>query len=248
MANISMEALKDEFNFVETTFDQLHLGGECNKMTTLGGKLPVAIDQFLIHKKVVQGRVHDSKSLSRWAPKMMDAIALALIQRVFNQEPRLAQLSWQDHIKNGHIPHRRDCRVCQETLQLQRPHRRIKNAISGVLSIDTAGPLELSSDVDGSDGRFLLIGALTWLAHRETPLREVLPEDPIPDDAPSLDIIPHEEEEIGEDEEEEGAGQNFPPNALGNVEDRDVGDGEAVPDQEKLEEELRTLRFRSFVW
>ena len=55
-------------------------------------------------------------------------------------------------------------------------------------------------------------------------------------------IIPHEEEEIGEDEEEEGAGQNFPPNALGNVEDatQDVGDGEAVPDQEKLEEELRT--------
>ena len=99
------KALKDEFNFVETTFDQLHLGGENNnKMTTLGGNLPVAIDQFLIHKKVVQGRVHDSKSLSRWAPRMMDAIALALIQHVFNQEPRLAQLSWQDHIQKWPRP------------------------------------------------------------------------------------------------------------------------------------------------
>ena len=241
--------LKDEFNFQEITFDQLHFGGECNKMTTLGGNLPVSTDIFKVDKKVgFRGRVHDSKSLSRWAPKMMDAIATALIQHAFKQEPRLAQLTWQDHVKNGHIPYRRDCRVCQETLQLQRPHRRVKNAISGVLSLDTAGPLELSSDVDGSNSKFLLIGALTWLVHRDVPLKEALPEDPLPDDAPSLDNIPGEDEGICEGEEEEENEQNPPPNALGNVEDatRDVGDGGGVQSEDKIEEELRDFQVQVF--
>ena len=241
------KALKEEFEFVETTFDQLHLGGECNKMTTLGGNIPVAIDRFLIQKKAVKGRVHDSKSLSRWAPKMMDAIATALIQHVLKQEPRLAQLSWQDHIKNGHSPYRRDCKVCQETLQLQRPHRRVKNAISGVLSLDTAGPLELSSDVDGSNAKFLLVGALTWLVHRDVPLKEALPEEPLPDDAPSLNIMSDEEEILAEEEEEETEHAS-PPNALGNVEDatRDVGVDEAVSVQKEIEEELKDFQLQVF--
>ena len=243
------KAIKSEFNLTELTFDQFHLGGECNKMTTVGGNFPVAMEPFQVKKKLApRGRIHDSKSLSRWAPGMMDAIATALIQHVFKQEPRLAQLSWQDHVKNGHIPYRRDCRVCQETLQLQRPHRRIKNAISGVLSLDTAGPLELSSDVDGSEGKFLLVGALTWLIHRDVPLKEVLPEDPLPEDAPSLGVIPQENEEVFDEEEIGESGQTSSPDALGNVEDatRDVGVEEAVPDQKGLEEDLKDFEVQVF--
>ena len=243
------KALKDEFNFHENTFDQFHLGGECPKMTTLGGNLPVDVDPFKNERKLLpRGRVHDSKSLSRWAPKMMDAIATALIQHVFKQEPRLAQLSWQDHVKNGHIPYRRDCKVCQETLQLQRPHRRVRNAISGVLSLDTAGPLELSADVDGSDSKFLLVGALTWLVHREAPLKEDLPDDPLPEDAPPLDELPGDEELFGEAEEGEEIEHNSPSDALGNAEEapRDVGHGEGVQSEEKLEEELGDFQVQVF--
>ena len=215
------KAIKDEFNFTELTFDQFHLGGECNKMTTVGGSLPVSIDPFQVKRKApLKGRIHDSKSLSRWAPGMMDAIATSLMQHGLRQEPRMAQLSWADHLKNGHIPYRRDCRVCQETLQLQRPHRKVKNAISGVLSVDTAGPLEPSADVDGSEAKFLLVGALTWLVHREVPLKESLPEGPLPEDAPSLDVIL----EGDEDQEEEGLGQSSSHDASGNAEEapRDV--------------------------
>ena len=209
----------------------------------------MSIEAFQVKRKTPpRGRIHDSKSLSRWAPGMMDAIATSLIQHGFKQEPRMAQLSWADHVKNGHIPYRRDCRVCQETLQVQRPHRRIKNAISGVLSLDTAGPLELAADVDGSKAKFMLIGALTWLVHRDVPLKEDLPEDPLPDDAPSLDDIPQEEEEheVGKGRDE--SGQASSPDALGNVEDatRDVGVEEPGPDHQSVEEELKDFKVEVF--
>ena len=239
------KAIKDEFNFTELTFDQFHLGGECNKMTTVGGSLPVSIDPFQVKRKAPpKGRIHDSKSLSRWAPGMMDAIATSLMQHGLRQEPRMAQLSWADHLKNGHIPYRRDCRVCQETLQLQRPHRKVKNAISGVLSVDTAGPLEPSADVDGSEAKFLLVGALTWLVHREVPLKESLPEGPLPEDAPSLDVIL----EGDENQEEEGLGQSSSHDASGNAEEatRDVVEEEAVPEQGGPEEELGDFQVQVF--
>jgi len=95
--------------------------------------------------------------------------------------------------------------------------------ISGVLSLDTAGPLELSADVDGSDSKFLLIGSLTWLVHREVPLKEALPDDPLPDDAPPLDDLPGDDEVVGEGEEQEEIEQNSPPNALGNAEEACFG-------------------------
>eukprot|EP00434_Breviolum_minutum_P034818 symbB.v1.2.030822.t1/scaffold3511.1/size105743/1 len=241
-----MVAIKDEFNLTELTFDQFHLGGECNKMTTVGGNLPASIDLFQVKRKTPpKGRIHDSKSLSRWAPGMMDAIATSLIQHGLRQEPRMAQLSWADHLKNGHIPYRRDCRICQETLQLQRPHRGVKNAISGVLSVDTAGPLELSTDVDGSEAKFLLVGALTWLVHREVPLKKSLPEEPLPEDAPSLDVIL----EGDKDQEEEGLGQSSSHDASGNAEEeapRDVVEEEAVPKQGGPEEELGDFQIQVF--
>ena len=204
----------------------------------------MSIDPFQVKRKTPpKGRIHDSKSLSRWAPGMMDAIATSLMQHGLQQEPRMAQLSWADHLKNGHIPYRRDCRVCQETLQLQRPHRKVKNAISGVLSVDTAGPLEPSTDVDGSEAKFLLVGALTWLVHREVPLKESLPEGPLPEDAPSLDVIL----EGDEDQEEEGLGQSSSHDASGNAEEapRDVVEEEAVPEQGGPEEELGDFQVSS---
>ena len=102
------KSLAKEFDFQEVTFDQYDLGGECNKMTTLGGNLKVDVDQFKMPRKPNYKRVQDSKSLSRWAPRMMDAISTALVQHVFNKEPCLSQLSWKDHVLMGHTPYRRD--------------------------------------------------------------------------------------------------------------------------------------------
>ena len=116
------------------------------------------------------------------------------------------------------------------------------------MSLDTAGPLELAADVDGSKAKFMLIGALTWLVHRDVPLKEVLPEDPLPDDAPSLDDIPQEEEEheVGKGRDE--SGQASSPDALGNVEDatRDVGVEEPGPDHQNVEEELKDFKVEVF--
>ena len=111
--------------------------------------------------------------------------------------------------------------------------------------MDTAGPLELSQDLEKENAKYLLIGALTWLVHRDVPLREVLPEDPLPDDAPSLDILESEEEV---EEEEEKSRQISPSSALGNVEDatRDVGSGETSLDKEAVEEELKDFEVQVF--
>ena len=98
--------LAKEFSFQAVTFDQYDL--ECNKMTTLGGSLPVNVEQFKMSRKPNFKRVQDSKSLSRWAPRMMDANSTALIQHAFKQEPCLSQLSWKDHLQMGHVPYRRD--------------------------------------------------------------------------------------------------------------------------------------------
>ncbi len=232
------KSLAKEFSFQA-------LGGECNKMTTLGGNLPVNVGPFKMSRKPNFKRVQDSKSLSRWAPRMMDAISTALIQHAFKQEPCLSQLSLKDHLQMGHVPYRRDCKFCQETLQLQRPHQSIKHAISGVLSLDTAGPLELSQDLEKENAKYLLIGALTWLVHRDVPLREVLAEDPLPDDAPSLDILESQEEV---EEEVEKSRQISPSGALGNVEDatRDVGSGETSLAKEAVEEELKDFEVQVF--
>ena len=74
--------------------------------------------------------------------------------------------------------------------------------------------MEPSQDLEKENAKYLLIGALTWLVHRDVPLREILPDDPLPDDAPSLEIL-ESEEEI----EEEESRQISPSDALGNAEE-----------------------------
>jgi len=98
--------------------------------------------------------------------------------------------------------------------------------------------------VDGSEAKFLLVGALTWLVHREVPLKESLPEGPLPEDAPSLDVIL----EGDEDQEEEGLGQSSSHDASGNAEEapRDVVEEEAVPEQGGPEEELGDFQVQVF--
>ena len=81
----------------------------------------------------------------------------------------LKALSWDEHIRNGHCPYRRDCRVCQETLSRQKPHRRVQHPWSAVLSLDTAGPFRPGKDLStvGGKAKYLLVGAYTWLVPRD---------------------------------------------------------------------------------
>ena len=131
--------LKEEFSFTEETFEQGKLGGKSAKPTTFGGSLQLNVEDYKITSRRHPSRVNSSKELARWPPMLMMMLADELIKQVYQVTPKLP-MSWQEHLAFGHIPYRRDCKICQETLQQCAPHRKSKHVIGGVLSLDTAGP------------------------------------------------------------------------------------------------------------
>ena len=85
-------------------------------------------------------------------------VASALMKQVYNKTPKVRELSWSEHVRFGHIPHRRDCRVCQESQQISDQHRRIPYPHGATLSVDVAGPLKKAYDKGGGQARYMLVG------------------------------------------------------------------------------------------
>ena len=59
--------------------------------------------------------VRSSKELERWSPGMMREAARWLVEDVQRREVRMMGISWDEHIQLGHVPFRRDCKICQGT-------------------------------------------------------------------------------------------------------------------------------------
>ena len=132
--------IKKEFELKETHFTQKSLGGEATKPTTLGTSLDLVPEDFQIKGPVCPGGVRSSKDLARWPPGLMRMLAVAIKEQTMQSHARIAPMSWEDHIRFGHVPYRKDCKTCQETLQQQEPHRRARHLQTGTLSLDVAGP------------------------------------------------------------------------------------------------------------
>ena len=98
------------------------MGGLAPKKTTVELK----VDDFVNGKKNFK-EVKDSKELSRGAPGFMSMMASALREQVFNNPVvKQKELTWAEHAFR-HAPYRRDCKVCQETLQHCALHRKVKD-------------------------------------------------------------------------------------------------------------------------
>ena len=195
--------LCDLYGFEEVTFNQGDWGGDAVKPTTWGGSLMIGLPErrSMDVKSRKDGEKRDSKTLARWAPGMMREVAKSLQEKVRVKKVVFQKLSWQEHVLHGHIPFRKDCRICQEASAKKAPHRRVVGAAggktrAGVLSIDTTGPLVVGEDVDGAKVRFLLVGAFTWLVPKESKLKDDLPED----EEDLEDVVEIEEILGGEDE------------------------------------------------
>ncbi len=237
------QLLKEEFNLEEIHFNQADLGGDASKPTTTGGDLPLKLQSHLTkRKRFVSQRVHDSKSLSRWSYGFMNAVAESLLEVVFKKEPsvKLKAVSWDQHIQNGHIPYDRNCRTCQQTLQMQLPHRRVSQPKGGVLSLDTTGPFKQAQDGDRTVAKFLLVGAFTWMFPKTSTSKEKLDDEPdLPPDALELP-----EEEGDQEDPTEGLEPDLePPGELPQQrQEEEHQDGEEEKKAEEEDFEVRTFR------
>ena len=174
------KSLKIEMGWNEIAFNQGDMVHQPEtkpiKPTKFGGNLDLKISKEKNPLAVGRGVAGsgDSKSLSRWVPKLMDQVADALCRQVFGEkeEIKVKAMTWEEHCAAGHVPFRRDCRVCQEASAKSRPHRKIMHPLNGTLSVDVAGPLRRAPDVAGplrgaehaaTDMRYILVAAFTWL-------------------------------------------------------------------------------------
>ena len=219
--------LQEVYHFNEMTFFQGDWDGKSPKPTTVGGSLRLRSPrkkEKRLEDQRNQEPIRSSKDLERWAPGMMREIARAIYLQVQEGEEgkSVRKLSWDEHLRLGHVPFRRDCLICQQSRQKQNPHRRNRHPLSGVLSLDTAGPYR-----DGTDlvmtSRYLCVGAFTWAFPKGTRGFEE-PKDPEVEGAPEVEEWKDKRKKEGEgeapggdgvplfeDEEEEEEGEEFSP-------------------------------------
>ena len=135
----------------------------------------------------------------------MKAVAEALGQQIFGQavDYQLRALLWNQHVEAGHVPFRRDCRICQEAAAKGRPHRKVQHPLCGTLSVDTTGPFKVGIDYDVKTKfrmKYMLVGAFTWLKPEGG---STDPEDEVMQDAvEGLPVL--EEEAVVDDVDHEG--------------------------------------------
>lgn len=211
------QKLKTEFHLEEVTFNQGSLGSHAVKPTTFGGNLDLRVEDHMTGLRKSTGVIKSSKDLSRWAPGLMRVLAEELMRRTYGSIPKVKGLSWDEHIRYGHVPYRRDCRVCQESLQQCDPHRKVKHVQGGVLSLDTSGPLLMGKDQSGLQARWMLVGTFTWRVPRGSTKMMDTPEmnEDVPEDAPEIEAMKNEDvggqEEIPEEVDEEDKDLEEPP-------------------------------------
>ena len=175
--------LCEVYGWKEIHFNQGDWGGKTTKPTTVGGDMDLVVPMKKLEKS--KEVIRSSKELERWSPGMMKEIARWLVEDVQEGKVELKGLSWDEHIQLGHVPFRRDCKVCQESRQKQHPHRKVKHPLAGVLSLDTSGPHKDGQDL-ATQARYMMVGAFTWLVPREMKKMKEQEGD-LPDDAPVLE-------------------------------------------------------------
>ena len=153
----------------------------------MGGNLELEVEAHRMQKPKKELEIKNSAQLARWPPGTMSMVAEALVKQVERRAPTLKPLSWEEHIQHGHVPFRRDCLICQQSLQQQAPHRRVRHPLGGVLSVDTAGPFIRANDVGGIRTAYILVGVLTWVVPKTSPLKEDEVEE-IEGEAPNFEV------------------------------------------------------------
>jgi len=210
-ATKTWKMMKRVYSFQEVNVDQWDWGGSASKWTTLGTSMKIErpLKRGGAPKREREGKepwqlFEESRALARWAPGLMIEVAERLQQEVWDLKIQCRPLSWCEHVRAGHVPFRRDCRICQESRAKGQPHRRVLCPKVGVLSIDMSGPLKEGRDLHDEKDKFLLIATFTWPKLEGREMKED-PEERL-DEAPEIEdaeAIAQVEEEVERKPEEE---------------------------------------------
>ena len=183
--------LVSQLKLEETVVDQGAVGHEATKPTVLYNNLEEV--QTLHGLKDAERRKHEwpqsmeervrySKSLASWAPGLVEMIVRAGLRlcregaslRALTSKEKQEVLAWESHFASGHVPYRRDCLHCLESMGRDRQRRRIANPEGHCLSLDLAGPFQPGVDQERNGCRYLLMGVVTIPILQGEPLPEGL--------------------------------------------------------------------------
>lgn len=109
-----------------------------------------------------------------WSPGLVEAIKVAIkdfalastsqTDSKINQLKRMSMAEWRQHVRQNHVPFRRDCRLCVEEMGQDVPHRRRPHKGGEsvyVLSVDIAGPFFKGMDyATGHEARYALLATV----------------------------------------------------------------------------------------
>ena len=211
-------SLRQMYNLQEQTFNQSSWGGLAKKPTTFAGNLKLQLPEGQ-HLKETLEPVASSKDLARWAPGFMKEVAVQVQRQVLKKEIKIQMMSWEEHVKRGHTPFRRDCQICQEAAARSRMHRSVSHPRAGVLTLDVSGPYTKGHDLE-EPGKFMLIGAYTWLKSSS-----------------KIGEKEKEDEEKKADDEEEGPMLELLEEAVEEKIDEEGGEEVLLEEQKEKEEE-----------
>ena len=168
-------------------------------------------------------RCEASKTWSRWAPGLKDAISMAVSQRVqwLDRQPHeqpqpvvrtlssAALEAWKTHYLHDHMPARRDCQHCVRAQARGRPHRRIQHPEAFTLSVDLSGKFTPGINQEQKMCKYLLVGVYTFpVTKTGDPLVAADGSEPQDQPLPGLDEFP------GEDEVQAADGEGAGPHLL----------------------------------
>ena len=188
--------ITEDLNLDPIHLEQGALGHSRPKPTTLLSSIPATWSlQGLCcsqpHEKraawpsELKDKIKLSQSLAAWAPGLKQLLqkVISNIGSPKDRCPELHKLSgaelaelkaWEDHVRAGHSPYRKDCAICVESRGRDRPHHRQKTVDGFCLSLDISGPYEPGFDQHVDKPRYYITGVVTVPTVGENPLVEGL--------------------------------------------------------------------------
>ena len=157
----------------EISFDQGPLGHCRRKPTSIGSNMePHQGLQSCRGPGVQAGRartemINASKGWSVWAPGHVQALRDMLraffvkAERWRDQALMKMDASFMEHVRQQHMPYRRDCKHCIQGGARHKPHRRVLTPQAWTLSVDTTGPFKHGLDEGTNKAKYLVVGVLT---------------------------------------------------------------------------------------